>query len=77
MKKVIKMVKIKCCKCAGGRGAWGTRCYDNKKYCCTKHRKVIIERKFSKKELNEKERKRKSKSKKEKNKTLISKIKFW
>jgi hypothetical protein len=35
MKKVIKMVKIKCFKCpGGGRGAWGTRCYDNKKYCC-------------------------------------------
>jgi len=76
MKKVITMVKIKCCKCAGGRGAWLTRCYDHKKYCCTKNRKFIIERKFSKKELKEKERKRKSK-RKEKHKTLVSKLKFW
>jgi hypothetical protein len=26
----------KCCKCAGGRGKWGTSCYDDPSNCCKK-----------------------------------------
>ncbi len=26
----------KCCKCAGGRGRWGTSCYDDPSNCCKK-----------------------------------------
>lgn len=24
----------RCCKCKGGRGAYGTKCYDNPEFCC-------------------------------------------
>ena len=24
----------RCCKCNGGRGAYGTKCYDNPEFCC-------------------------------------------
>ena len=24
----------KCCKCHGGRGRWGTSCYDSPENCC-------------------------------------------
>lgn len=26
----------KYCKCNGGRGKYGTRCYDDPKFCCKK-----------------------------------------
>ncbi len=30
----------KCCKCHGGRGRWGTSCYDSPENCCKKKRSM-------------------------------------
>ena len=38
---MLNMKGGKCCKCAGGRGKYGTRCYDDPKYCCGKKTKTI------------------------------------
>jgi len=40
MKSIKSMKGGKCCKCKGGRGAWGTSCYDNPKNCCKKTKTV-------------------------------------
>lgn len=35
---VSKTMKVggRCCKCKGGRGAYGTKCYDDPSFCCKK-----------------------------------------
>jgi hypothetical protein len=40
-KKTKNMKGGKCCKCAGGRGRWGTSCYDDPSNCCGKKTKTI------------------------------------
>uniref|UniRef100_A0A6C0EX60 Uncharacterized protein n=1 Tax=viral metagenome TaxID=1070528 RepID=A0A6C0EX60_9ZZZZ len=40
-KKLKSMKGGKCCKCYGGRGAWGTSCYDDPSNCCGKKTKAI------------------------------------
>jgi hypothetical protein len=30
----------KCCKCYGGRGRWGTSCYDDPANCCRKKKQI-------------------------------------
>ena len=49
---------FKCCKCVGGRGVWGTKCYDNPKFCCkNKTKKTSISNKKTKRKTNKTKRK--------------------
>ena len=44
---MLKMKGGKCCKCAGGRGKWGTSCYDSPENCCKKTKTAKDMLKFS------------------------------
>jgi len=63
----------KCCKCKGGRGAWGTSCYDNPKNCCKKTKTVKDMEKMMK---TNNQTNKKSNTKKTK-KSFMSKLVFW
>lgn len=70
----LKKVKIggRCCICKGGRGAYGTRCYDEPKYCC-KHKKEM-KKKLSKSRKSKKSNPRKSKRSKSSKRTKSKKM---
>jgi len=53
----------KCCKCAGGRGRWGTTCYDDPSNCCKKTKTSKAGFKKSRKQKNKKTKKNSKKSK--------------
>ena len=66
--KIMKSMKGgKCCKCKGGRGAWGTSCYDNPKNCC------ITKNKNKSKNMKPNTISNTKKTKK----SFMSKLEFW
>ena len=71
--KMKSMKGGKCCKCKGGRGAWGTSCYDNPKNCCKKTKTVKDMEKMMK---TNNQTNKKSNTKKTK-KSFMSKLVFW
>ncbi len=34
----------KCCKCVGGRGKWGSSCYDDPSNCCKKSKSKSLKK---------------------------------
>jgi len=69
-RKTMKSMKGgKCCKCKGGRGAWGTSCYDNPKNCCKKTKSIT-------KSKTNKSNTKNSNTKKTK-KSFMNKLIFW
>ncbi len=62
----------KCCKCHGGRGRWGTSCYDSPENCCKKRnmtKRSTKKRSMTKK--NKKTRKAKRSTRKRSTKKLF------
>ncbi len=53
----------RCCKCHGGRGRWGTSCYDSPENCCKKKRSTKKNNK-SKKNKNKNKKTKKQKTRK-------------
>ena len=49
----------RCCKCHGGRGRWGTSCYDSPENCCKKKRSTKKNNKSKKNKKTKKQKTRK------------------
>ena len=64
MKNMKNMKGGKCCKCAGGRGRWGTSCYDDPSNCCKKTKTANAKKAGFTKSLTQTKKKTKKNSKK-------------
>ena len=65
----------RCCKCHGGRGRWGTSCYDSPENCCKKKRSTTkrstTKRSTTKRSTTKRSTKKNKKTKKQKTRKLF------